>query len=44
MSAVQHLTDKPEGNHMYVAVYLIAGLAVSILFGLIARQGATDSS
>jgi hypothetical protein len=29
---------------MYVAVYLAAGLIASILFGLIARQGATDSS
>jgi hypothetical protein len=29
---------------MYVAAYLIAGLAASILFGMIARHGGTDSS
>lgn len=29
---------------MYVAAYLIAGLVASILFGLIARKGGTDSS
>jgi hypothetical protein len=29
---------------MYVAAYLIIGLAASILFGLVARWGSTGSS